>query len=390
MGLPDLPSVDAELAHLADVVPSVLTALGVSGFNARIPLQGGCFGACVLLVDGLGAELLDAHAADAPVLTSMRESTLAVGFPSTTAAGIASVGTGCESGEHGLVGYSFRVPRTATPAGAEVINALLWRPHPRGEDLREVLPPERVQPTPTVFERAATAGLAVTVVNNAEFADSGLTRAALRGGRYLGVRGIGDLAAGVSAAVAAGGFCYGYHGDLDALGHLHGPGSEPWRMQLRQVDRLVESILEELPSGGLLVVVADHGMVAVDPSHPVDAVDLDANPALVAGVRELGGEARARHVYTVAGAADDVAATWRSWLGDRAWIATRDEAIAAGWFGARVADHVRERIGDVVAAARGSTVLVRRVAEPLESALLGQHGSLTTAEQRIPLLVGYG
>jgi hypothetical protein len=43
-----------------------------------------------------------------------------------------------------------------------------------------------------------------------------------------------------------------------------------------------------------------------------------------------------------------------------------------------------------VAATRDRAALVRRTAEPMESALIGQHGSLTSAEQRVPLLVAYG
>jgi hypothetical protein len=374
-------SPDPTLPHLSDVVPAVLAAMGVTGFESRISLPGNVSGACVLLVDGLGAELLDAHAGDAPVLAGLRGQTLSVGFPSTTAAGLAAVGTGRRSGEHGMVGYTFRLP------GAGVVNALSWRPHPSGDDLRDTAVPERVQPIPTTFERAASSGIAVSVVSGAKFADSGLTRAALRGGRYVGVHAIGDLASCVHTAVADGGFCYGYHADLDMLGHLYGPGSEAWRMQLRQVDRLVESVVDGLPPGGLLAVVADHGMVGVGPS---DTVDVDADPALLAGVQAIGGEARARHVYAEDGAAGDVLAAWRETLADRAWVVSRDEAIGAGWFGARVTDDVRPRIGDVVAAATGSAAMVRRTVEPLESALVGHHGSLTTAEQRVPLLLAYG
>lgn len=280
-----------------------------------------------------------------------------------------------------MVGYSFLVP------GAGVINALQWRPHPWGEDLRDSLPPERVQPLPTTFERAASAGFAVSVVSNAQFAGSGLTRAVLRGGRYVGVHGLGDLAAGVREAMAGRGFCYGYHGDLDLIGHLHGPGSTAWRLQLRQVDQLVQSVVEALPPGALLAVVADHGMVGVDDS---DRVDVEANSALLDGVTAIGGEARARHLYTADGAADGVLAAWREALGDRAWVVSREEAIAAGWFGERIADGVRPRIGDVVAAGRDSTVLVRPTVEPVESRLVGHHGSLTSAEQRVPLLLAYG
>ncbi|MDT5328666.1 MAG: hypothetical protein QOF25_5818 [Mycobacterium sp.] len=377
----NLPTPDPALPHLSDVVPAVLTAMGAAGFESRIILPANVAGACVLLIDGLGAELLDTHAEDAPVLAGLRGQTLSVGFPSTTAAGLAAVGTGCRSGEHGMVGYTFRLP------GAGVVNALSWRPHPSGGDLRDTLEPEQVQPIPTTFERAASSGIAVSVVSGAKFTDSGLTRAVLRGGRYIGVQAIGDLAACVRTAVADGGFCYGYHADLDLLGHLYGPGSEAWRMQLRQVDRLVESVIDGLPPGGLLAVVADHGMVAVGPS---DVVDVDDHPLLLAGVQAIGGEARARHVYVEDGAADDVLAAWRATLDDRAWVVPRDAAIAAGWFGARVTDDVRLRIGDVVAAASGSAAMVRRTVEPLESALIGHHGSLTTAEQRVPLLLAYG
>ncbi|MGZ6780415.1 MAG: alkaline phosphatase family protein [Mycobacterium sp.] len=376
-----LPQPDPNTPHLADVVPSVLAAMGVAGFDRRIDLAADVRGACVLLIDGLGAELLDSYADDAPVMAALRSRTLQAGFPSTTVAGLAAVGTGCRSGEHGLVGLSFRLP------GVGVINALRWRPHPWGDDLRETAPPEQVQPMPTTFERAASAGVAVSVVSGAEFTRSGLTRAVLRGGRYVGVQALGDLAAGVAAAIASGGFCYGYHGEVDLLGHLYGPGSPAWRLQLREVDRLVESLVEGLPPGGLLAIVADHGMVtAADDA----VVDIDDCAHLLDGVQAVGGEPRARHVYVDDGAAGSVLAAWRETLGERVWVASRDEAIAAGWFGSTVRDAVRPRIGDIVAAARGSATMVRRNVEPMESALIGHHGSLTSAEQRIPLLLAYG
>lgn len=69
-------------------------------------------------------------------------------------------------------------------------------------------------------------------------------------------------------------------------------------------------------------------------------------------------------------------------------MTSRDEAISAGWFGPHVANDVWPRIGDVVAAARDSAAIVRSRVEPLESSLIGHHGSLTDAEQRVPLLVG--
>jgi hypothetical protein len=123
-------------------------------------------------------------------------------------------------------------------------------------------------------------------------------------------------------------------------------------------------------------------MVDVPPEQRTDA---DTVPELRAGVALLGGEGRARHVYALPGAEADVLAAWRSALGDSAWIVSRDEAIDAGWFGP-VDSRSAARIGDVVAALRGQAAVVATQTEPHESALVGMHGSLTPAEQRVPLL----
>ncbi|GAA1310625.1 alkaline phosphatase family protein [Pseudonocardia xinjiangensis] len=367
---------------LAEVLPALLTALGVPG---EAPGQPGLELApapavALLLVDGLGSELLRTHAADAPFLASLSDAgPLTVGFPSSTSISLTSLGTGLPPGAHGMLGISFRT------APDELLDTLQWRSvgTPEPVDLRERRPPEEIQPSTTVFERAAAAGVEVTVVSKAEFGGSGLTRAALRGGRYAGTYALGDLAAEMIGALAGQGrrLVYGYHADLDALGHLYGPGTLPWRLQLSQVDRLAALVAEHLPPDGMLVVTGDHGMVRVD-----RVVDADTDPALRSGVDLLGGDPRSRHVYVQPGAQDDVLAVWRAVLGDGAWVVPGEQAVAEGWFG-RVDQRMRNRIGDVVVAARGGTAVVRSVAEPVLAGLPGQHGSLTVAEQVVPLLV---
>ena len=115
------------------------------------------------------------------------------------------------------------------------------------------------------------------------------------------------------------------------------------------------------------------------------SIDADATPGLLDGVALLGGEPRARHLYTVRGAADDVLQTWRDVIGDRAWVLSRDEAVGAGWFGP-VEPWLADRIGDVVVAPAGSAAVIASKAEVLESSLIGMHGSLTSGDQLVPLL----
>ena len=132
----------------------------------------------------------------------------------------------------------------------------------------------------------------------------------------------------------------------------------------------------------MLHVTADHGMVDVPPHERIDA---DAVPGLREGVALLGGDSRARHVYAEPGAAGGVLAAWRAVLGHRAWVASREEAIADGWFGP-VDDWLVPRIGDVVAAPAGPWAIVATKKEPRESELIGLHGSLTSSDQVVPLL----
>ena len=363
-------------ATLADVLPGLLHSVGAP-LDDRPPAFAlpQARAAVLLLVDGLGHENLRAHAADAPVLAGLADAgPLTVGFPSTTPISLTSLGTGLPPGAHGTLGLSFRVDGT-------LLDALGWSAGRK--DLRDKLVPEQVQPEPTVLERAAAAGVAVRSVSPLEFRTSGLTRSGLRGGEYRGVAALGDLAVEILSGVEGAGprLVYAYHADLDKVGHLHGPGSPAWRWQLRQIDALLGMLLDALPSGTLLAVTGDHGMVTVD-----RVADADAEPALQDGVALLGGDPRARQVYTRPGAAGDVLAAWRATLGDDAWVVTRDEAVAEGWFGP-VSDRVRDRIGDVVVALRGTAAVVRRKAEPYLSSFPGQHGSLTPAEQLVPLLV---
>ena len=106
-------------------------------------------------------------------------------------------------------------------------------------------------------------------------------------------------------------------------------------------------------------------------------------------MRTLGGEPRARHVYTRPGAADDVAAAWRSVLGDGFTVTTQAEIVASGWFGPHVSSPARARIGDVVVVANGDSAVIRSGAEPMQSRLIGHHGSLTSAEMMVPLCTYY-
>jgi hypothetical protein len=350
---------------------SMLASLGVPG--EANPLQlAAAERVCLLLVDGLGWELLRSHQAAAQFLNelAMTAAPLTAGFPATTATSLGSIGTGRPPGQHGMLGYQVAVPGTG-----RLLNALRWD---------DRVDPIAWQPDTTIFERAATAGVAGYRIAPRVLRTSGLSSACMRGAEFLSADTLGALVSQAAGALAQDGPALAevYYGDLDGTGHVYGSSSDAWEYQLAHVDKLAEQLASALPPGTALHITADHGMTDVPFD---DRVDVDATPELRQGVALLGGEPRARHVYCEPGAEQDVLAAWSDILGDRAWVASREQAVAEGWFGP-VDPRVAERIGDVVAAPVGPFAVVATQAEPRESALLGMHGSLTQADQLVPLL----
>ncbi len=366
---------------LGELVPSLLGCLGVAGFANPLAIEPAAR-ACLLLVDGLGWEQLRANAGAAPFLNSLAREPLTAGFPATTAASLSSLATGVPPGEHGLVGYTM-----ALPGYERAFNALTWSLYGIGPrvDLVDELVPESFQPIPTLAERAAAAGMRIHHLGPAFHEWSGLTRAIGRGERFHPADSLETVTEGALRLLnASRTFVFGYHPRLDAAGHVHGVASQAWTDELIAVDHAVRLLAEQLPADTQLVVSGDHGMVDLRPEEKLDLAD---HPDLAAGVRILGGEARARYVGAVPGATDDVLSAWRSWLGDRMWVWGREEAIATGIFGPHVTDRSRERMGDIVAAAYGRVGIVERNVDPAQARLNGHHGSLTAAEQFVPLLV---
>ncbi|WP_428964443.1 alkaline phosphatase family protein [Micromonospora fluostatini] len=367
---------------LADVLPAALAVLGVPGAVDRLGLLPGLAGVrriAVLLVDGLGWYQLPVAARHAPTLAGLAATVgrpIVTGFPSTTPTSLVTLGTGAPPGQHGVLGFRVRVP-----GGDRVLSHVEWADDPD---------PLRWQPVPTQLTRARAAGVATTVVSRPEFAGSGLTLAANRGGDFRGAADVDALAGAVLTALAAGSgptLVSAYHPDLDRYGHLDGVDSPRWQAAATELDGLLARLVDGLPADAALLVTADHGQLNVPVEH---RFDLDTDPRLRAGVRLVAGEPRVRYLHVEPGAQADVVAAWSAVLDGAARVTTRDEAVAAGWFGPVDPAHLA-RIGDVVVVCRDTYVVVATASEPpMAARLVGYHGADTAAEMTVPLLVVRG
>jgi hypothetical protein len=325
-------------------------------------------GIMLILADGLGLANLTERSGHAPFLTSQPSLPLTTGFPSTTVASLASLGTGLSPGQTALAGYSLRDPATGARA-----NLIQWD---------TPTPPRVWQPHATVFERLDSIGRPAGFVGEARFANSPMTESSLRGARFhpADKKAASIAEAALTAARSNDGLIYVYWGALDKIGHGAGWSGASWSRALEELDEAARVLTADLPRGWEIWVTADHGMIDVT-GAPV--WDVATDPALSQDVSLVAGEARAAHIYTED--PEGVASRWRGRLGPAAWVLTRAEAVAAGLFG-ELDPRVEPYLGDVIAAMAGRGIVLDSRIPGGAAKMVGHHGSLTAAEMRVPLI----
>jgi len=318
----------------------------------------------LLVIDGLGWEQLRERSALAPNLAALAGGPITTVAPSTTATALTSITTGLTPGEHGLVGYRVEI-------AGEVVNLLRWASS--HGDVRRSVEPAATQPF------APFLGDSPPVVSRADLEGTAFTEAHLRGARQRGWRLASGLPVIVSGLVAAGErFVYAYYDGIDKVAHERGFG-EHYDAELVTVDRMVGDLIDRLPAGTAVLVTADHGQVDVGERI------VDPHPDLLRMARQQSGEGRFRWLHAKPGAAAELLVAAREHHGAQAWVHSRDELIAAGWFGPVVSPPVAARYGDV-ALVPYAPVSFHDPADSGPFALVCRHGSLTSAEMLVPLL----
>ncbi len=325
----------------------------------------------LIVIDGLGVSTLREYAGHARQLAKgfTKADVARSVTPTTTASALTSILTGATPGQHGVIGYSAYDPTLGRPR----MNLQDWH----GVDT------VAFQPVPTVFEQAAAQGRRAFAIGPAHFAGSGFSSVTLRGSEFVAEADVADRLARAYelAREYPGAFVYCYFDSVDHAGHGHGIGSEKWLVALEAVDR---ALSRAIPRNTGVLVTSDHGMVNV-PEHRQHVIE--PGDARFDGVRWMIGEPRFVQVYLDEGAdINEVGRVWVERCGTHADVLTRDEAIGAGLFGT-VREGVAERVGDLLAIARGSWAFYDgRDTTKQGRSMIGQHGALTPEEQLVPYL----
>ena len=171
-------------------------------------------------------------------------------------------------------------------------------------------------------------------------------------------------------------FTYFYCDEPDGTMHMYGPSSKETKTKLIQMNQELEDFIKNLNDDTLLIIVADHGQVDVEP------IDLRECPDFFKTLKKMpSGESRAQIFHV----SDKVAfeKLFKKYFSKYFILLSKEEIMKL--YGKGIPHKtLKTSLGDYVAVATNKYNFVAKDGEPMK----GHHGGFTYKEMRIPLIIG--
>ena len=362
----------------------------------------------VLFVDGFGWRFLMRYLDEVSFLTRAARdgvvSMITSMFPSTTSAHVTTIHTGLPVGASGVFEWHYYEPLVD-----DVISPLLYS---LATDVqRESLAlddralPEKLFPTrhwygrPLFYERLAAAGVACHVHQLQDYAQSTYTQAVCRGAKLIPFGSLRHGLANVAGSLKSGGgpaYHFLYADAIDYALHKQGPGAPTVDSIVRDVFALIEEELVNEVAGRagdtLLVMIADHGQVEVDPQRAyylnwrVKGIESKLRRNAAGEILRFGGSARDLFLYVKPDQVESLERELREKLLGRADVYRVSQFIREGIFGeVPETSPLVKRAGElVILPYRDQTVFWRE--NKFDMHFRGHHGGMTREEMEVPFI----
>lgn len=320
-------------------------------------------------------------------------------FPSTTTAHVTTLHTGLPVGESGLYEWYIYEPLL------DAIYAPLLFSY-SGTLERDTLKPSRVNPkrlypTQTLYNKLKGSGVKSHFFQSKAYTPSTYSNVVNRGCDLQPYRTLPEALVSIRRLLEKQKrptYIGLYYDTLDGISHPHGPSSEQIEAEILAFLAVMQALFARaLASSGKRVcflLTADHGQVDVDPRTTV-YLNRDKR---FAGIEDFLAANRSGQPLIPAGSARDLFLHLRPDRLDeaQAFLAARLDGIAdvvksadlieGGWFGEKISQRFRERVGDLVVLPYAGQSVWWYEKERFEMKFRGHHGGLTPQEIEIPLV----
>ncbi|MBK5913065.1 alkaline phosphatase family protein [Rhodocyclus purpureus] len=335
----------------------------------------------LVVIDGLGAELLRSSAAEFPNLARHVVGELSSVFPSTTASAVGAFMSGLAPQQSALTGWRMHLEEIGQTLA---ILPLAPRCEPPKFPAAEL--PQRLFDHPSFFSRLSRPSV---VFSPRAIAGSPFNAWHTQGAENLAYATPWAMFAGLAERLRAPGprrYFYAYWGDYDTVAHRSGRSSEAARRILADFDAAFGAFLAAVQgSDAWIVASADHGFIDAPREH---LIALDEHPDIVGLLeRPLCGERRVAYAYVAEPNRAVFAQLLRERFGHALDLLPSQELVAAGWYGQGEANpRLHARIGDFVLVMKDDWTIVDWLPGEKRFDMIGVHGGLSAAEMRVPLI----
>jgi predicted AlkP superfamily pyrophosphatase or phosphodiesterase len=395
-------------SRLPHTVEGLLTGAVTPGLPpaATAGLPDRCETVILLFLDAFGWRFFAPRAERYPFLRRFLEagvvSPLTTMFPSTTAAHVTTMNTGLTPAASGVFEWFYYEPQQDA-----IIAPLLFSY--AGDRGRETLAaagvnPRDLFPRSTLYQRMGASGVRSTILQHRDYASSSYTRAVCAGADVVSFRTLPEALTLVAQRVRARpgpAYYYLYLDMIDAACHVYGPDS-PYveaeiDLALTALDRLLHPALQAMRGDIALLLVADHGHIAIDPQTTISLNRLLPELAQATRTSAAGrplvpaGSRRDMFLYIRDERLEDIRAALAHALMGRAEVHRTADLIAAGMFGGDPSPAFLGRVGNLVVLPYAGETVWWDFAEhgKFESTYLGSHGGLTRDEAETQLAALY-
>lgn len=372
-----------------NLMASLIGARG--GHSPHAPLEGldtaplsGARNLYYLVLDGLGLAQLRRHL-DAGqgqrFFAAHPHRGITTVFPATTAAAITTFDTGASPTEHGILSWFLHLPDLGVASTVLRTTSRIGAPlFPEGFDLRAYYDiPSHVQ--------TVDGPLGLLSWGDIPYVPFGKT------GTQWGYKdAYGDLE-GLVASVASfdaaheGGLSYVYWPRYDGLCHELGCLSPEVTEHFDLLDQTLAKLVDTLAgSGSTVCVLADHGLVDVEPENCHDLADI---PGLVDCLAVAPtGDQRQVSAFVRPGRVERFLERVRTHLGEACVCMPGEDLLEMGAFGPGTPHRaLANRLGDYVLLARDGHALIHTPPGFERFYQRGSHGGMSGPEIQIPLFV---
>lgn len=317
----------------------------------------------LLFLDSLGWRFFAPWAERSPFLRRFVEqgvvSPLTTMFPSTTAAHVTTIHTGLPPAASGVFEWFYYEPSLDA-----IIAPLLFSY--AGDRGRETLAASGVDPAglfprDTLYQRFADSGVRSTIFQHRDYAHSTYTRVVCNGAELAPYRTLPEAITLLTQRLQSQrgpSYYYLYFDAIDAIGHLYGPESPHFAAEIEvallTLERLLHPALAARSERTLLLLVADHGHVAIDQQKTLYLNQLLPELIEATRVNSAGqplvpaGSRRDMFLYIREERLDEIATALSERLAGKAEVHRTADLVTAGFFGPEAGPAFLSRVGNLV------------------------------------------